>query len=148
MAMMMYRNPKPEGGEDMAKDTVLTKKQKEVARCIAEGMTVQQAFQATMITPGRIMTWLEDPEMMREVDRVQQLNEKIVYGASLNVLNDLRNSESEKTRMQAVKTAVAIKNRQDDIENSDTNISVMLPVIPQLPDSADDSYDTEGDDAD
>ena len=132
----------------MAKDTTLTKKQKEVARCIAEGMTVQQAFQATMITPGRIMTWLEDPEMMREVDRVQQLNEKIVYGASLNVLNDLRNSESEKTRMQAVKTAVAIKNRQDDIENSDTNISVMLPVIPQLPDSADDSYDTEGDDAD
>lgn len=148
MAMMMYRNPKPEGGEDMAKDTTLSKKQKEVARCIAEGMTVQQAFQATMITPGRIMTWLEDPEMMREVDRVQQLNEKIVYGASLNVLNDLRNSESEKTRMQAVKTAVAIKNRQDDIENSDTNISVMLPVIPQLPDSADDTYDTEGDDAD
>ena len=143
MAMMMYRNPKPGGGENMAKDTTLTKKQKEVARCIAEGMTIHQTFKATQITPGRISAWLEDPEMMKEVDRVQQLNEKIVYGASLGVLNDLRNSESEKTRMQAVKTAVAIKNRQDDIENSDTNISVMLPVIPSLPES-DDTYETEG----
>lgn len=144
MAMMMYRNPK--GGEDMARDTTLTKKQKEVARCIAEGYTIQQTYEMTQITPGRIAAWLEDPEMMKEVDRVQQLNEKIVYGASLNVLNDLRNSESEKTRMQAVKTAVAIKNRQDDIENSDTQISVMLPVIPALPDS-DDSYESDDDDS-
>ena len=119
----------------MVGERTLTPKQKEVAHCIASGMTQREAAATVKgISQVTVHNWLRSPLMRQYISDLHCAEIDRAYSLAINSMLKRLQDKNPWVRADAEKEAFALKHRIEDVARGSQEINVILPTQTYLPD--------------